>query len=441
MNLAEQAILQQIDTDELTRRVAMAHAWEAYLTGPKKQLKVRPGQPDDNVVVNYARMIVDKGVAFLFGKDIQLETDPDTDDTPEEAWLRGFWAYNGGMVTLQKLATNGGVCGHAFAKLVPAQPFPRLIVIDPAYVTVRTDPDDIDQVLWYVIAYTTTNPDTGKPQNVRQIIERMGAVWQITDEVSYGAGGWQTRADMPWPYAWPPIIDCQNLPLPNSYWGLADLEPDVLGLNDSIDFALSNLSRIIRYHAHPKTWGKGFVASEMSTAPDETIVLNNPLAELHNLEMISDLSSSLELYERLKDSIHETTNIPAISAGRMDNLGQLSGVALQILYQPLLEQTETKRRTYGRLVTEASRRAAALAGMGEDVRPEIVWPSMLPQNQLEERQTAMIDMQLGASRDTLLQKLGYNPADEATKRAQEQSETVGAQLLDLLQGGGDGGEL
>ena len=107
----------------------------------------------------------------------------------------------------------------------------------------------------------------------------------------------------------------------------------------------------------------------------------------------------------------------------------------------MLEQTETKRRTYGRLVTEASRRAAALAGMGEDVRPEIVWPSMLPQNQLEERQTAMIDMQLGASRDTLLQKLGYNPADEATKRAQEQSETVGAQLLDLLQGGGDGGEL
>lgn len=441
MNPAEESILQQIDTDELTRRTNMERAWSAYIRGPDKKLKIKSGETDDNVVVNYARMIVDKGVAFLFGKDLRLEIDPDVDDMPEETWLKAFWEFNGGMVTLQKLGTNGGVCGHAFAKLVPGEPYPRLIVLDPAYVTVRTDPDDIDRVLWYVIAYTTTNPDTGKPMNVRQIIERMGALWRITDEVSYAGGAWQVRAQNDWPYTWPPIVDCQNLPLPNSYWGLADLEPDVLGLNDSVDFVLSNLARIIRFHGHPKTWGKGFAAKEMSTAPDETIVLNNPDAELHNLEMISDLSSSLELYERLKESLHETSSIPAVSAGRLDNLGQLSGVALQIMYQPLLEQTETKRRTYGLLVQEISRRGAALAGMGEELRPEIIWPQMLPANHLEERQIADIDHDLGVSRDTLLQKLGYDPVAESTKRAQEQEATVGAQLLSLLEGGGDGSEV
>jgi hypothetical protein len=36
---------------------------------------------------------------------------------PEDELLEAFWKQAGGSLTFQKLAQNGGVCGHSFAKL------------------------------------------------------------------------------------------------------------------------------------------------------------------------------------------------------------------------------------------------------------------------------------------------------------------------------------
>jgi len=151
--------------------------------------------------------------------------------------------------------------------------------------------------------------------------------------------------------------------------------------------------------------------------------------------MQSDLASSIELYKRLREALHEISRIPEVATGKLETTGQLSGSALQILYQPLLEKTETKRRTYGDMLVELNRRLLAMGGFGDEVFTTIHWPELLPFDPMQERQAALIDQQLGVSNDTLLQRLGYDPDLERQKR-----EVSGDQLGDQLLTAFDRGE-
>ncbi len=422
--------------DEIARANRFKKAWDAYYGRFVKPLKVKSGQPDDNILVNFIRVVVDKGVSFLFGQDVGFELS-ETEETAAEKWLDACWRANRKQTLLQKLALNGAVCGHTFVKIVVGQSFPRLVVLDPATVTVRWDIDDIERVMSYRIQYPAVDPQTGKIIAVKQMIERNGQAWKITDQVSRSEGlTWEIVGEVDWSYEWPPIVDCQNLPAPNEYWGISDLEDDVLQLNHAINFVLSNLARIIRYHAHPKTWGRGFTANQLNIAVDETIVLPSSDAELKNLEMISDLSSSIAVYERLREALHEVTRVPEVATGKLDRVGTLSGVALNILYQPLLEKTETKRRTYGDLLVELNRRLLALGGFGENNKTVLHWPELLPGDPKAEAETAVLHQQLGVSQDTLLEKLGYDPELEAQKR-EVTTQSLGEQLLTAFDRGTD----
>jgi hypothetical protein len=114
------------------------------------------------------------------------------------------------------------------------------------------------------------------------------------------------------------------------------------------------------------------------------------------------------------------TQIPEIATGKQESIGALSGLALQILYGPLVEKTESKRRTYGDMLKEINRRLLDLGGYGPDWRVENDWAEMLPRSEVELRNTLILDGQMGASKKTRLKKLGYN---SDTELAQSKLET------------------
>jgi len=431
LNLNTELWQQRIVEDHTSRAIEYRRAWEAYFGKYKKALKVRAGAIDDNVVVNFARVVVDKSVSFLFGDEPRFELD-ETAQTDAEGWLGECWRENHKMQLLQKIALNGSVCGHVFVKLLPREPYPKLVNLSPEYVRVITDPEDIDEVVRFVIEYPALGAD-GQQLTYRQTIENEGNGWVIRDEMARGDGPFVLRDETGWPWAWPPIVHCQNLPSPNEFYGISDIEDDVIDLNYSINFVLSNLARIIRHHAHPKTWGTGFNVKDMKIAVDETIVLPQN-GQLHNLEMESDLASSIELYKRLREALHEIARVPEVATGKVDDIGALSGVALQILYQPLIEKTETKRRTYGEMLVEINQRLLEVGGFGADNITTIHWPELLPRDMMQERQAALIDQQLGVSDDTLLQKLGYDAELEKEKREATSAE-LGEQMLTAFERG------
>lgn len=418
MGLAQQLWQERIETEEHARLIQYGQAWKAYFGQYKQPLKVRPGQSDDNIVVNYCRTLVDKGVAFLFGQEPQFEIDEQR-RTPPEDWLDAFWKANRKMQLLKKIALNGGVCGHCFVKIVPHKPYPRLVNISPEYMTVVTDPDDIETVWRYKIQYPALGRN-GEQLTIRQVIEQQdNGRWLILDQMATDNNPFVTRNEALWSFSWPPIVDCQNLPSPNEYYGISDIEPDVINLNNGINFALSNISRILRFYAHPKTWVRGCQASDLKVAIDEMIILQASDAEMHNLEMMSDLSSSLTFYQRLKEAIYETTSVPEVATGKLDRVGALSGVALRIIYQPLIDKTVTKRENYGEMLGLLNRRALEMGGFGADNETTIRWQAMLPPDSVQERQAAMLDQQLGVSKDTLLRQLGYDADLERQKREAE----------------------
>jgi hypothetical protein len=443
LSYADRMWMDEQVAEERARLERYRKGWQAYFGEHPEPLKVKPDQPNDNVVVNFARLVVDKGVAFLFGQEPVFELDDaSTERTPEEVHLDDVWRYNRKMQTLQKLAINGAVCGHAFIKIVlpkPGEPHPRFIILSPEYVSVVTDPDDIDYVWRYVIQYPARDKD-GKRLVIRQVVERQDSgAWLIRDEVSRGDQAFKMEREAFWPWLWAPVLDCQNLPSPNEYYGISDIEADMLKLNASANFTLSNLQRIIRFHGHPRTWGKGFTKKELEVSVDGTIILPSTTAELHTLDPASDLSSSIEFYKRIKEAIHETTRIPEVAVGKLESTNGLSGVALQILYQPLVEKVEAKRLTYGEMLIEVNRRLLEMAGYGEENYCKIHWAELLPKNNLEERQVALLDQQLGVSKDTLLTRLGYDAEQEMEKHAVEAEDAADRMLSAFDRDQGPGG--
>src|SRR5204863_7425901 len=81
---------------------------------------------------------------------------------------------------------------------------------------------------------------------------------------------------------------------------------------------------------------------------------------------------------KVKEALHEIARVPEVSVGKVDSIGALSGVALEILYQPLMELTAVKQMTYGPLLEEVNRRALWIGGRGRDVEVKNQWPALLP---------------------------------------------------------------
>lgn len=444
VDILERATIEAEQADMLARAATMQARWRAYYGQFPRPLKVEPGKPDDNVVVNKARVIVDKGVSFLFGQDIRFALDNDEQaESAPEAYLSGAWDRNKRMTTLHKLALNGAVCGHAFLKIVPdsplTAPYPRLIVLDPETVTVYWDDDDIERVRGYKIQYNATD-EGGRPIVRRQLLaeDASGLRWSVIEQYSYlSAKTWITTAESVWPYPFAPIADCQNLPAPNEYWGISDLEDDIMGLNRNLNFNLSNWLRVLRFFAHPKVWGRGFNSNNMhklSTAVDDLVVIPSDTGVLEVLKANGDSVGANTMHRTLAEAIHEASRVPEIATGKMENVGALSGVALQILYQPLLEKTETKRRLYGDFIREINRRLLVIGGMDASKTTIIHWPDMLPANDLEQAQTLLIHENLGASQDTILERLGYDPEHERALR-EATVDSAGEQLLTAFERG------
>src|SRR5260221_4589943 len=423
-----------VPRDDVERKEQMGKAWDAYVGKFAEPLETGKGEINKNVKPNKCAPIVKKGVSFLFNEMLKIETQ-------EQDFTDSVWGDDDEKMTmLAKIGTNGGVFGQVFLKLIPAQgdmDYPRIVNLDPRIVRIVSDPEDCDLHLAYVIEYPKTS-DMEK----RQIIARVDPnsdlsitgdydledTWTITNYVKKGSATyWSQVGEVEeWPYPFAPIFTCQNLPNPNESWGKPDSTEAIIQMNKVINFILSNMDTILYFHGHPKTWGKGFKASQMSTAVDETIVIEAPDGTLQNLEMKSDLSSSRSFAKDMSNHMEQESRVPAIALGDQEAMpkGNISGVAIQLLFQPILEKTTQKQRLYGKLIREITRAALVVSGKlavtaWKKYKVKIHWQDLLPNDDQAAAAVALIYKQLGVSTSTILQRLGFDPDEEAKKNADE----------------------
>jgi len=415
-----------------------ARNYDYYRGEHKRMLAVRTGQPDDNVTLNLARVIIDKGVAFLFGKEPAFELTEGT-TTPAEKYLAEVWRRNDKRAWLTELGITGGIYGHVFVKLLNdgiEQGLPKLEIVLPEYVQVQHKGNDQSAVTGYRIEWTAEGDD-GRPAYYRQEIARNEAGrWLVENRIAQAHQLWQpdpNAPDMVWPWDWCPMLDAPNIILPGSFYGQSDLED--LSEQDAINYVASKINRILRYHAHPKTVGKNFAGKNITVAEDEMLILPGQDSDLFNLEMKSDLASSLAFLDKLQSAFMETARIPRLDPMNLQ-LGALSGFAMKILYGALLEKTEVKRCTYGALLVEINRRLVDMAGFGANSYATIHWPDPLPEDETAKNATDKFELDYDlASHETVQTRRGLDPKVESQRMEDEQAKegNVGEQLLKAWQ--------
>ena len=356
------AILSDADREEQRRVQAINKRWLRYNGQYDKPLRPTLTDPRgaDNTTINLARRTVDISAFYLFGKELGFEVDTGAsaadnagagNDKPEEAWLEACWQAqtDGKTPFLLEFATGAGVAGDGYLRvLLPnkddGEIYPRIVALDAVNVKVFSDPTDYTKVIEYRLQWNGIDPVTRRAAVFRHIIYRVGARWYTEEQISRGdSRTFQTVKDTTWPYSWCPIFHVKNRPMPHSFYGTSDTEDDVLRINDAMNFTVSNINRILRVHGHPQQYITGQKLDQIDRGIGAMPYFPNEHAKINIVEMLSDLTSSFTQLEKLRDAYHELTSIPEVVSGKLESVGQLSGLALQILYGPLIALTTVKR--------------------------------------------------------------------------------------------------
>jgi hypothetical protein len=412
--------------NQMTRQSRIARAIYYYYGLVPPQLKVKAGEPDDNVYINYAEVIVDKGVAFLFGKALKISVGSD-EDKRGEGYLEKVWSQAQRDEEFQEMAQDGATSGDAYLKInIEPSGSPRVTVGDPNTYELITDPHDCSRVIKFLCSYPVAI-EGGKTKLFREETARSedGKSWSIRQFESYNDGGsWQSvGVDVTWNFSFPPIFHCKNLPQPKSIYGKADLTEPVLNLIAYISRLDSMCGKIVRIHSSPKPYAKNLKKQDLEWGTDGMLFLKpqggggtlQVDAEIGLLEMQNDISTALSLRKVLREGLAEMTGVPEVATGKLENVGQLAGVALRIMYGPLIEKTEKKQLRYGRMIKECVQ-ALLVIGSLANLVVTLHWTDPLPGDEKEKVEVAQAKLAVGFSEDTVIKELGGDPVEERQKK-------------------------
>ena len=451
--------------DDKRRQKLMAKQWDAYRGDFADPLQKSPDdpveQPDFNVKPNLCRGIVDTGRDFLIGNEpITLEVQntkkvsgytivtpsgTGSKGQPSEAQLclDDAWGDKDDMMTLfSKMSLTGGVTGHVVVKVIPPPPgksareggyeYARMVLLDPETVSVQCDPDDYEKVNAFIIQYPVeVGEDGGTKQFKRQVIQAPddaagGVTWTIsnyfgpTDEAMVQVG-----PTIPWPHPFAPIQTCPNLPNPFQYFGLTDLPPDIISINEAVILIASCLKKIAWYNGHPLNYTDvGFPGGSIGIDPSKILTLGTLGAKLDTVLARGDIAGLMSIVDMLRSDLDQMSGVPAVALGRLKDLkmGALSGVAEELMYARIIAKTTTKRRLYGWLIRKLCQIHLYFGGFDDNANSAkiaIHWPEMLPRDAFQEWQAAVFKDQLGVSGHTIFSDFGLDWDHEADQKQQE----------------------
>ena len=432
-----------LDTGRRARMEANVTQYNYWAGAHRPQLRVKELQANDNIALNLSGLVVNRGVAMLMGNGVTFDFAGDAN----KEYTLAAWDANHGDILRYKLAQNGGVYGTCYVKILPdaiegedGKVYPRMVALDPLWMTVETDPEDSARVIEYQMRFVISmnGQETVRKEVTLPNFDANGNAvsWLIENWYSNHSthNQWtKLTEDILWDYPFPPIIHWQNMPLSDGVYGRSDIG-EIIDLQDRINFVGSNISKIIRYHAHPKTWGRntGGGGEKQSWGADEMVIFKGDNAAIANLEMQSDLASSMEYMRELRQTlmdVSQTVDLTSIS----DKVGSLTNFGLRVLFFDALAKLKMKQEIYGEAFEEINYRLQVIGGLPNPERGECVWPDPLPVNEAEQNLKDQFELENKiASVETISNRRGYVWADEQERIQGEQvalGDNVGAQIL------------
>ncbi|HEY7061898.1 MAG TPA: phage portal protein [Chloroflexota bacterium] len=445
---------------------ARVQRYRDYLAFYEGQHYLAPRRGRTNLVVNYARTIVDKGVSFLIGRGVGFAVE---DAAAAEALLYAVYDDNDLDVVDLACATNAAVLGDGVYKVFwdAAARRIRVVSVDPLGFFARWRADDLATLQRVDLAYCIARDDADAlygpasepPPTLRNFPPGSGARNERpAPPIIGGLGGpypgglspevevvetWTDAAFRlevdgqvvragPNPYGVIPFVHVPNLPGPNEFWGRSDLA-DVVALNRELNERMSDQADVIRYHADPPVVFRGVEDHDAITVGPGSVWDLPRDADVKLLEWQGQSVAIQEHINQVLRALYETAETPRTAFGDSGRL--LSGVALETELRPLIQKTLRKRIVWGaalrrraRLIWQvAERMELAAPSSFAGLRPRIVWPSMMPQDDAQEVRNNVALVAAGLrSRQTALDALGTESPESELARLAAERQTLGA---------------
>ncbi len=164
-------------------------------------------------------------------------------------------------------------------------------------------------------------------------------------------------------------------------------------------------------------------------------IIQLPLVEskITAVAIPSDIPNALAFAADLRSSIDEASGVPGVATGRIKDMprGNLSGIAIELLFMRLLKQNDKKKCTYGALIIDVSKALLVLNGFSGDIKITLEWANPLPHEDLPTAQYAVLLKNLGISNATIQRMLGFDPEEEQ-KLSQAEDEIALAKQQKIL---------
>lgn len=403
-----------------------------YVGNQKQSIKQRPNQPDYNAVANVIRTVIDDAVALLFGYGIDFDL-PSDEKSAESIYLNEVWDVNKQEILLNNVAKVGAETGTCGIKITPdgvyseklGRDIPRLDEQDMSFWKIITAPRDVKQHTKYIYQSTYTKDD-GKPGAYKQEIVLLVTPdgeksWEVVDYELNSAQKWEATNREPWPYYFPPLVVWQNLPNISSPYGIPDITPDTIKAQDKLNFVLSDTIKTSSLYAHPKLVVKNAkLEAPVDNAPDMLIQISGAEADMNMLEMSSELSGSLSLFDKIKSVIFDTTG--TVDTAALIGSGDMTNFRVKVAFQKALQKQHVKRELYGDAIINLNKYILILGGYANADPGEIKWPDVLPIDEVGQATAMQAHMGMGVvSKHTASNKLGYQWEDEQARIADEKT--------------------
>lgn len=409
--------MREVADKEFIQRREFVGRYRGYYDGVYPQPLV---DEKDNVIINLCKQVVDETAAFLAPDMPTIELDEDDAVNDAERVVAETWANSGGARLLNTMAVSGGVAGHIFGRVVVDAGGVRIVNLNPANVIRWWLGSDYSIVMGYEVRWragkTEYRTDVIRVDN-GWLIREWSRQWKQSDN---NPPAWSVAGeDMMWDYPIAPIVDWQHLPRVGEAYGENEIPHAEMNLH--VNKIASDIKSILRYHAYPTTVGTGFTAKDVQeTRIDGFMTIPDKEAKVYNVEMQSDLASSMEMLNTMRDAFFNLARVVVVKGG-LDTFRGMTNLGIRAAFMPMIAKTAQLRRNYTDGIVAISRLILMINGMGEADTPiKVVWGDALPTDERETLALVQQQMMMGVmSKRTAAARLGLDYDKEISNMQSE----------------------
>lgn len=303
---------------------------------------------------NYAKTIVEKVTSYLlsemgFAVD-PLANDPETNDNArrlEEA-LYAVHDYNHLDLLDFDTELDTAILGDGCFKVTWDLRERKVRVTSPDVqgLYVWWAGDDLGRVWRVATRYELTKEEMFELYGVKVNKARASVIeaWTQTSFDLWLDGNLHERKTNP--YGFIPFVIFPNLRVPKQFWGISDLPP-LMEPSRELNRALSQLSMILELSGNPIAVLENVdSADDITVAPGAVWELPEK-AKAYLLDLLAGggVQLHVDYLQALYRTLHDLGETPRSAFG--DNARNLSGVALEVDIQPLLQKVKRKRLIRG----------------------------------------------------------------------------------------------